>query len=167
MSAGYLALSFICDKRKEPRSRAQLSEKFTCKSYFYCHLWMRWQVSLGARPLQDLSSSSFYPLKAPPKEGTAGLTVVQHFPLAHKAIKNYFVETYRSSIKRLDICSRLTLMQMPVLQDEHSVVLLTAISWHLLLKLHVFINSKQRKRKAGPALIESVGSSTLCMWTRF
>lgn len=31
--------------------------------------------------------------------------------------------------------------------------------------LHVFINSKPRRRKKGPALIESYGSSTLCMWT--
>ena len=32
-------------------------------------------------------------------------------------------------------------------------------------ELHVFINSKPRRKKKGPALIESHGSSTLCMWT--
>lgn len=32
-------------------------------------------------------------------------------------------------------------------------------------ELHVFINSKARREKKGPALIESYGSWTLCMWT--
>lgn len=55
-------------------------------------------------------------------------------------------------------------MQMPVLQDKHSVVygqqLYGTLYW--TARFHQF---QTKKKKKGPALIESHGSSTLCMWT--
>ena len=77
--------------------------------------------------------------------------------------KHYFVETFRPSEdkNRLDTCSRLTLMQMPVLQDKHSVIYGQQLYGTLYptARFHQF----QIKKKNGPTLFQSCGSSTLCM----
>lgn len=55
-------------------------------------------------------------------------------------------------------------MQMPVLQDKHSVVYGQQL-YGTLYRTARFHQFQTEKKKKGPALIESHGSSTLCMWT--
>lgn len=96
---------------------------------FYCHLWVRRQVSFGACPiiLWDWPFLFLFTLSSPPhhhkrcrRSRTNSRTPYSTHTPSNKKI-NYFVETYRDLVTNDWIhVVDLTLMQMPVLQDEHS-----------------------------------------------